>query len=140
VDLVDGEHDPLAAVADAAWFLRDGSGDLDPGRVPGPADKDAASDGRRPYRRSGSAGGQQGGEHEHPNNGTVAALVSESRDAARSQTGHRQAEGRDQPGCSHGEPGAEEHPGRGDRRQGHAVNVRVGVAVTAGRSGSAAEA
>ena len=36
MDLVDGEDDPLAAVADLVWFLRDGCGDLDSCGLAGP--------------------------------------------------------------------------------------------------------
>jgi hypothetical protein len=140
VDVIDGEHDPLAAVAEAAWFLCDGSGDLDSCRSPDPAEKDAASDRRRSYRGGRRAGGQQGAEHQHADHGAAAALVSKARDSARSQAGHRQAEGCDGPGCRDGEPRSEQHSGRGGRRQHHSVHVRVCVAVTAGRAGIAAKA
>ena len=69
VDLVDGEDDPLAAVADLVWFLRDGCGDLDSRRLADPAEEDAAADRRRPHGGGRPAGGQQGAEDEHSDHG-----------------------------------------------------------------------
>jgi len=121
-------------VAGAAGLLGHGRGDLDPRRLPGPAEEDAAADRRGPHRSRGRPRGQQGAEHEHADDGAAGALVPEAGRAAHAQAGHRQAAGRGDPGRRAREPGAEEDPGRGGRRQRHAVRVGVGVDVPGDRS------
>jgi hypothetical protein len=127
VDPVDGQHRPVAAVAEPAGLLGHGGGDLDPRRLPDRADQDASSYGRRPQRGGGRAGRQQGAEDEHAGHDPVAATVAKAGRDARPQARRRQAERHGDPDHRHGEPGPEHDPGGGGRRQRHPIHVRVGV-------------
>jgi hypothetical protein len=126
-----GQHDPGAAVPGAPGLLGHGRGDLDPRRLSGPADEDAAADRRGPHRRRGRSRGQQGAEHEHADDGAAPGLLPGVERAAPAQAGRGQAAGRGDPDRRAREPGTEEDPGRGGRCQGHAVRVGVGVGVAA---------
>jgi hypothetical protein len=127
-DAIDGQDDPPAAMAGAAGLLGHGRGDLDAPRLAGPADEDTLPDRGRPHRRRGRSGGQQGPEDEHADDRVAAGVVPDARRAGRRQARHHETAGRGDPRGRSREPGTENDPGRGGRRQRHPV--RVGVAPT----------
>jgi hypothetical protein len=139
VDPGDREHDPLAAEAEPLGLLGHRGGNLDPTRLPDPArvvdpaEQDGVTDRRRPHRGGGGARRQQGGEDERAGQGGGAPVPEAGR--AGPQAGHGQGGGHDHPGRRRREPGPQEHPGGGGRRQRDPVHVgvRVGMADGTGR-------
>jgi hypothetical protein len=128
-DAIDGQDDPPAAMAGAAGLLGHGRGDLDAPRLAGPADEDTLPDRGRPHRRRGRSGGQQGPEDEHADDRVAAGVVPDAGRAGRRQARHDETAGRGDPRGRSREPGTENDPGRGGRRQRHPVRVGVGVGV-----------